>query len=54
MGVALSNFTRTHTSVSQMVRDDTHGVSGCDAGRQWDEPRRNQATVIVFPNEDVR
>ena len=26
-----------HARVSQMVRDDTHGVRGCDAGRQWDE-----------------
>ena len=40
--------------MSQKVRDDTHGVSGCDAGQQLDKPRRNQATVIVFPNEDVR
>ena len=54
MGVALSNFTRTHASVSQMVRDDMHVVSGCDAGQQRDKPRRNQATVIVFPNEDAR
>ena len=47
MGVALSNFTRTHAWVSQMVRNDMRGVSGCDAGRQRDKPRRKQATVIV-------
>ena len=34
---SLSNFTRTHAWVSQKSRDDTHGVSGCDAGRQRDE-----------------
>ena len=53
MGVALSNFTRTHTSVSQMVRDDMHGVSGCDAGRQRDETATKTGNSDCFPNEDL-
>ena len=47
-------FHQKHARVSQKVRDDTHGVSGCDAGQQLDKPRRNQARVIVLPNEGVR
>ena len=53
MGVALSNFTRTHTSVSQMVRDDMHGVIGCDAGRQRDETATKTGNSDSFPNEDL-
>ena len=42
-----------HAWASQKARNDMHGVIGCDAGRQREKPRRNQAAVIVLPNGDL-